>query len=140
GDLDVAGVVAEGLRLDPPVVGLFRTATRDVVLGEAAISAGDKVLLLYGSGNHDETVVDDPGEFRVGRPGRVNLSFGHGMHHCVGAPLARLELEVALERLVARFPTLRLATDDPPTYKPLAQVRTPAELWLTAPPAPDARP
>ncbi|MBL7501702.1 cytochrome P450 [Frankia sp. CNm7] len=131
GELDLPTVIAEGLRLDAPVVGLFRTATREVALGDVTIGAGDKVLLLYGSGNHDETVADEPGRFRLDRRGRVSLTFGHGMHNCVGAPLARLELRTALELLANRFPDLRLASGGPLEYKPLAQVRTPAELWLT---------
>lgn len=129
GELDVAAVVAEGLRLDAPLVGAFRTTTRPVTIGGVEIAAGKRVLLLWASGNHDEALVEAPGEFRLDRRGQPSLSFGHGVHNCVGAPLARRQLEIALRVLADRFPVLHRA-DVPAPYKPLAQVRSPAELWL----------
>jgi cytochrome P450 len=86
-----------------------RTATRDVVLGDAAIRAGDKVSLWWASANRDEGVFADPFTFDVGRTPNPHLAFGHGTHFCLGAQLARLEIRLALERLRARAATLTLA-------------------------------
>ncbi|HZP30322.1 MAG TPA: cytochrome P450 [Acidimicrobiia bacterium] len=108
----VDGVVEESLRHDPPVLGLFRTPTRDVPLHGVTIPEKSKVMLCYASANRDEAVFDDAETFRLERPvdeTRRHLSFGFGAHFCPGAALARLEARVTLERLVERVPSLRLA-------------------------------
>jgi cytochrome P450 len=133
GELDAAAVVAEGLRLDSPVLGMFRVATRDVTLGEARIAAGDLVFCWFASANHDSALIPDAGTFRLDRPVTHSVTFGHGIHTCMAAPLARLELNAALTALAARFPRLHLVPDQPLTYEPLLQRATsPSQLWLSA--------
>jgi cytochrome P450 len=96
--------VEEVLRYSSPVLHMRRTATRDTVLHDTAIAAGDKVVLWYASANFDEAEFDDPLSFDIGRPIKPDhTSFGaFGPHHCLGAPLARLELRLLLEEIVAR--------------------------------------
>ncbi|MFC4053134.1 cytochrome P450 [Actinomadura syzygii] len=134
GEVAVDQVVAEGLRFDTSVFGLFRTATREVTVGGITFAAGDRLFLFYASANHDADHFPAPDEFRLDRTNaKKHLGFGHGIHNCIGAPLARLELEVALELLAARYPELRLADDDrSPTYKPFNQFRAPEFLRVAA--------
>lgn len=126
-------VMAEGIRHDSPVIGMFRVATRNTIVAGREVRAGDKLLLLFASANHDETYFADPGTFDPARFRKVSdLTFGHGIHNCLGAPLARLELSIALELLAARFPNLSLASQEPLQFKPLGQFKGPTALWLTA--------
>jgi cytochrome P450 len=100
----------EALRLETPVQGMWRVTTRDVPLGGETIPKGSFVMLRYASANRDETVFPDPDRFDVARPNaREHLSFGLGIHYCVGAALARTEAAIALETLLDRLPGLRLA-------------------------------
>ena len=97
--------VEELLRLTSPVQNLARTVTRDIELHGQRISAGQKVLLLYGSANRDEREFGPTaGELNVGRAIDRILSLGYGAHHCLGAAVARLQARVAIEELLARFP------------------------------------
>jgi cytochrome P450 len=124
-------VVAEGLRYNTPVLGLFRSATRDTQLGGKAIPAGSMVFLLFSSACHDETRYENPGEFDCHRPGLAqHMAFGFGIKYCIGAPLAKLELAIALEMLARRFPNLRLASTAPATYKQMSQLRALESLWV----------
>lgn len=106
--------VEEMLRWVTPIKNMARTATRDVTLRGETIAAGEKVLLLYPSANRDEAVFPDPDRFDIGRAPNEHLAFGHGAHFCLGASLARLELRVFFEELLARLPRLRLLGDEPP--------------------------
>ena len=92
--------LAELLRYESPVQGLARATTRDVTLHGATIPAGDQVLLLYGSANHDETVFPNPDVLDLDRPVKSHWTFGRGIHHCLGSAVARLETRVALQVLV----------------------------------------
>jgi cytochrome P450 len=108
-DRDLAPrMVDEALRRDPPIHYEGRTSTEDVVMGGAEIKAGEKVALLYASGNHDEEVYPDPERFDPLREGPLHLSFGHGIHKCLGEHLSRLEMGIVLEEMFARFPGYRL--------------------------------
>jgi cytochrome P450 len=112
----VEGNVAdELLRFDSPVQFSRRLAVADVEVGGRTIPAGSVILTCLGSANHDpERWGDDADELDLGRPGAGHhLSFGGGVHHCLGAALARLEGQVALTTLVRRFPGIELATDEP---------------------------
>jgi cytochrome P450 len=112
--VDVA--IEESLRRDPPVLGLFRTATHDIELHGVTIPAKAKAMLCYGAANHDPALFDDPDSYRLDRDLddlRRHLSFGHGHHYCPGAALARLEARITLRLLIERFPGLRL--DGEPT-------------------------
>jgi len=93
----------ELLRYESPVQGLARATTRDVTLHGVTIPAGDQVLLLYGSANHDETVFADPEVLDLERDVRFHWTFGRGIHTCLGAAVARLETRVALEVLLERI-------------------------------------
>ncbi len=96
------GAVEEVLRYDGPVQGLARVTAVDVELSDTKVPAGSRVQLRYGSANRDEREFPDAGTFDVRRaPGR-HVAFGHGIHHCLGAALARLEGRIVLEELVRR--------------------------------------
>jgi cytochrome P450 len=96
--------VDEMLRWDAPSQYQGRTAGRDVEIHDVTIPAGDRVILLTGSANHDERAYDDPERFDVHREIDHPVSFGFGIHLCLGAHLARLETQVAFEEILARFP------------------------------------
>ncbi len=111
--------IEEMLRWVTPIQNMNRTATRDVTLHNETIRAGDKVLLLYPAANRDETVFTDPSRFDVTREPNPHVAFGgYGAHVCLGASLARLELLIMFEELLARAPDLELASDDPPPLRP----------------------
>ncbi len=89
--------------------GIPRYARCAIELDGDHIAAGDLVLLDNGAANHDPAVFADPERFDIGRHASTHLTFGHGGHYCIGAPLARIELHAVLAQLVPRFPTMRLA-------------------------------
>ncbi|MGW7557788.1 cytochrome P450, partial [Streptomyces rimosus] len=118
GQVPWSAVVEETLRWDPPVANFpFRYALCDVDLAGRTIRAGDPVMLSYAAFGRDPRQ-HGPGadRFDVTRPPTRHLAFGHGIHHCLGAPLARLEAAVALPALFDRFPGLAL---DDPGQRPL---------------------
>jgi cytochrome P450 family 130 len=101
----IADSVDELLRLTAPVQGLTRTATRDVTIGDSTVSAGRRVLLLYGSANRDERQYGpDAADLDVRRCPRNILTFSHGAHHCLGAAAARMQSRVSLTELLSRCP------------------------------------
>jgi cytochrome P450 family 142 subfamily A polypeptide 1 len=111
--------VEELLRWVTPIVNMNRTATRDTELRGQKIRTGDKLLLLYPSGNRDERVFADPDRFDVLRDPNDHVAFGgYGAHSCLGSSLARLELRVMFEELLARLPDLELATHEPLPLRP----------------------
>jgi cytochrome P450 len=89
-----------------------RYATEDIEVGGVLVRAGEPVLGAIGAANHDEAVFDRPTEVDFHRPANPHLGFGHGAHHCAGAQLARVELQVALDRVITRFPRLALAVPE----------------------------
>jgi cytochrome P450 len=103
--------VDEMLRWDAPSQYQGRTANRDVELHGVTVRAGDRVILLTGSANHDERVYADPDRFDVRREIDHPVSFGFGIHLCLGAHLARLETRVAFEEILARFPDFAVDGD-----------------------------
>jgi cholest-4-en-3-one 26-monooxygenase len=109
--------VEEMLRWVSPIKNMARTATRDVEFGGQTISQGEKLLLFYPSANRDEEVFDDPFRFDVTRQPNDHLAFGFGTHFCLGASLARLELKVMFERLLARLPDIELADPAEPANR-----------------------
>ncbi|MDA3037957.1 MAG: cytochrome P450 [Actinomycetota bacterium] len=129
----IAGAVEETLRFDSSVVAWRRVTTTKTVIGESEVPAGARVLVLLGSANHDPEVFEQPGRFDVSRTDSRYLSFGWGKHYCIGASLAKLELQVVLEELTARFPQLGRADDEPLRYHPNVSFRGPQRLSLTWP-------
>jgi cytochrome P450 family 142 subfamily A polypeptide 1 len=106
--------IEEMLRWATPVRNMNRTATQDIEVNGLTIYKGDRILLLYPSANRDEKVFSDPFKFDITRTPNDHVAFGaYGRHHCLGAPLARLELRVLFEEILRRFDTMQLATDGP---------------------------
>lgn len=110
----IDATIEEILRYDPPLHMFTRYAYEDVDMFGHSFRRGDQVALLLGAANRDPAVWDEPERFDPTRSIEVNTSFGGGIHFCVGAPLARLEMRIALPILFNSCPNLRLA--DPPTY------------------------
>ena len=103
--------VEEFLRYDSPLQYFERTATSDIEISGVAIKQGQKIVSLLGSANRDEAVFANSNEFDVTRHPNPHIGFGAGIHFCIGAPLARLEMSVSLPALLKRFPSLSLAQD-----------------------------
>jgi len=115
----IEGVVEESLRLSTPNQGMFRQVRRDVVLEGVPVPAGSTLWIIFGSANRDESVFPEPDRFDPTRPNlKEHVAFGRGAHFCIGAPLARLELRVALEQLTQRLREVRLADDNTFEYEP----------------------
>jgi cytochrome P450 len=113
GDVTWADVIEETLRNQAPVPNLpLRFAVEDIDIGGVTLRAGEAILACYGAAGRDPLVHgSDAGRFDVTRAVKEHLAFGYGAHHCLGAPLARLEAEVALPALFARYPGLTLAVE-----------------------------
>ncbi|MGR3616013.1 MAG: cytochrome P450 [Paracoccaceae bacterium] len=110
----VDNTVEEVLRYDPPLHMFTRFAYEDVEVFGHTLKRGDEVALLLGAANRDPALCDDPETFDPTRSAKINTAFGGGLHFCVGAPLARLEMKIALPILFARYPDLRLT--EAPVY------------------------
>lgn len=108
-------LVEEILRFDPPLHMFTRYAYEEAEVMGHTFQRGDQVALLLGAANRDPSAEDDPELFDPTRPARTNTAFGGGLHFCVGAPLARLEMQIALPILFERCPNLKLAAD--PEYR-----------------------
>jgi len=108
----IPAFIEEVLRLESPLKGQFRMARHTTDLDGVDVHAGDTVMLLPGAANRDPRMFDAPNEFRLDRPnGRQHLAFGHGIHTCAGAPLARAEGRVAIERILDRMHGIRLSEE-----------------------------
>jgi cytochrome P450 len=107
---DPMPVIEELLRVDSPVMlATARYTTVPVEVGGVTIPAGEMVALALGSANRDADRFSHPDQIDLDRGARGHVAFGHGLHHCLGAPLARLEAEVALTAFVRQFPEAKLA-------------------------------
>jgi len=121
--------VEEILRYHGPSKSLTRGVKKDFEFHGKKIKSGERVLLSLAAANHDPRKFDNPDQFDITRGSMDHLGFGHGTHHCLGAPLARLEARIAFPAFIQAFPDLELATDDVEwTKSPL--VRGPDELKL----------
>lgn len=110
----ISNTVEELLRFDSPVQRSFRAAAVDIELGGVLIPEGARVMALLGAANRDPRRFAAPDVLDIRRPdAKHHLSFGGGIHYCIGAPLARLEAEIALSSLIDRFPTLSLLEAKP---------------------------
>ena len=110
----IAATVEELLRYDPPLHLFTRFAYEDIPLGDVTLRKHDQIALVLGAAGRDPALWPDPDQFDPSRPLQTHAAFGGGIHFCLGAPLARLELQVALPALFASFPQLSLA--EPPRY------------------------
>ncbi|WP_246076649.1 cytochrome P450 [Amycolatopsis cihanbeyliensis] len=127
----VEGAVEELLRYVPLASSAMfaHYATEDVRVGGTVVRAGEPVLVSIGAANRDERVFVDPGTLDPDRDARGHLAFGHGLHHCIGSALGRLELQEALRALVTRLPGLRLAAE--PEWKTETFFRGPRTMPVT---------
>ena len=117
-----AGAVEEALRFEGSVNMVARLTVEPLPVGEAVIPPGEVLFYMLGPANRDPAVFEDPERFDIGRQANPHLAFGAGIHFCLGAPLARLEGEIAFTRLLARFPQLSLA-DAAPRWRSLINLR-----------------
>ena len=129
----IPGFVEESLRIESPTQGLFRRVTRDYDLGGTVLPAGAKVMLLYGAANRDPGMFPEPDELDVTRVNaRRHVAFGYGIHVCIGAMLARKELQIAYRRILARMRNFALAEDHGPIeHLPSLILRSLNELRIT---------
>ena len=109
----IPSAVEELLRFDSPVQTDARRVLEDCEVNGYPVSRGEEILALLGAANRDPEVFKDPDRLDIGRPANRHLSFGRGIHHCLGAPLARLEGRIVLEELLQRFSSMRLLDERP---------------------------
>jgi cytochrome P450 len=129
----INAVVEEALRYEPPVDATGRVASRDMQIGGCPVQQKQAVTLFLRAANRDPAVFAEPDKFDVTREKKPHVAFGGGAHICIGAPLARLEAQVALLRLFERFPNLRLANpDEAPEWRMLPFFRGLEKLELAA--------
>jgi cytochrome P450 len=121
--------VEEALRLEPPFRYHMRSVPKDTTLGGVDIPAGATVLLLWGAGNRDAAEFERPDEIDLQRPvPRLHMAFGRGIHHCVGAPLARVEARNVLTVLLERTSSITLDPEHPPQWVNSLMVRRHEQL------------
>jgi cytochrome P450 len=123
----IRGAIEEMLRFDGPAQLAARWARADVELGDRTVRDGELVLCLVGSANRDPAAFDEPDTFDIARSDIKHLTFGAGIHFCLGAPLARLEARIVVDHLVRRFPGMMLKSQTP-EYRPILALRGLAEL------------
>lgn len=124
----IASAVDEMLRFEPPIATTARFPHQDGALSGCPYQKGDALTVSVLAANRDPAAFENPHEFDITRRPNPHLAFGAGSHMCVGAPLARMEGQVAISQLFARFPNLRLAEDKPPEWRAVAGVRGLARL------------
>jgi cytochrome P450 len=113
----IPSMVSETIRWQTPLAHMRRTATQDIELGGKTIRKGDKVVMWYVSGNRDEEVLEDPDAFIIDRARpRQHMSFGFGIHRCVGNRLAELQLTIIWEEIMKRFPSIELVAEPTRTH------------------------
>lgn len=113
--------IEEFLRFDSPLQYFERTATSDVEISGVKVKEGQKIVSLLGSANRDDSVFANPDSFDISRQPNPHIGFGAGIHFCIGAPLARMEMSVSLPALIKRFPNLELASE--PVRRPTFSLR-----------------
>ncbi|HMN81372.1 MAG TPA: cytochrome P450 [Burkholderiaceae bacterium] len=132
GEQPIAPVVEEGLRFDPPVHAWRRRAKVDVELDGIAIPAGGRLLLVFAAGNHDPEMFPDPERFDPDRKNAAqHMTFGFGAHYCMGAPLARQEVELMVAGVARRIPAIRLADGQRFDYVPNTAMHALRALHVT---------
>ena len=109
--INVDDAINESLRFDPPLLGLFKTTSKDIELGGTLVPANTKVMMHYGAANRDPEAFTNPDKFDVHRKGKKILTFSVGVHVCIGRELAKLEAQVTLNALRKRYPKLILVNE-----------------------------
>jgi cytochrome P450 len=127
----IRNAIEEMLRFDGPVTQSGRTPLTDIKIDGCPIAAGQSVTPSLAAANHDPAVYPEPNTFDITREDTHHHSFGGGAHFCLGAPLARLEAQIAVATLVRRFPSLRLS-DEPTEYRRIPSFRGFAKLPVRA--------
>lgn len=122
--------VDELLRYDSPIQHQTRVAAEDIELGSARILKGQRVMPFLGAANRDPEQFAEPDRLDLARSPNHHVAFGHGIHHCLGAPLARLEAQIAFPEILKMLPRMTLA-DDAPEYRRHTSNRNPIELLIT---------
>ncbi len=113
----VTSMVSETIRYQTPLAHMARTATRDIEIGGKPIKAGDRVAMWYISGNRDEEVIENPNAYIIDRERpRHHMSFGFGVHRCVGNRVAEMQLTIIWEEILKRFPEIRVVGEPTRTY------------------------
>ncbi len=125
-----ATAVDEFLRFDAPLHLFERTATEDTEIGGVLIAEGQKIAALLGSAGRDETVFENPDQLDLTRDPNPHIGFGAGIHFCIGAPLARMEMTTALPALIKRYPNLELAAE--PVRRPTFVLRGYESVFVSA--------
>jgi cytochrome P450 len=132
GELISTGI-EETLRYDSPVQMLFRASKTPTVIDDIEIPTGTFILTMLAAANRDPEAYERADEFDVGREENMHVSFGHGIHYCLGAPLARRETRIAFEELFAIVPSFKLlTTDDELEYPAMGFLRSPRSLVIQA--------
>ncbi len=127
----IPNAVEEGLRFASSVVAWRRIAKQEVEVAGKSLPEGTKFLLSLASGNHDDAEFEAADSLDVTRDNaRQNIAFGHGLHRCIGAPLARLELRILLEEMTQHFPKMELVPDQDIDWIKTLSFRGPNELWV----------
>ena len=130
----LANALEEVLRVNSPQTSWRRIATRDVEVAGVEVPAGTQIFLSLASANHDEALFEAPTDVDLGRENaRQHISFGRGIHFCVGNRLATMEATIAIKTLLERVPDLALVPDQGFAGEPNFTFRGPRELWLTWP-------
>jgi len=129
----IPSAVEELMRYDSPLQLFERTAVRDVEIGDVTVREGTKVAALLGSANRDPTVFSDPDRLDLGRTDNPHIAFGAGIHFCIGAPLARVELQASFAALLGNTATIELA--DLPVRRPEFVIRGLVDLPVILTPA-----
>jgi cytochrome P450 len=124
------GAVQEFLRYDSPVQMVRRIADEDTELSGKKILSGQNVIVLLGAANHDPAIFEDAEKLDIRRSKNRHISFGHGIHHCLGSSLAALEAEIAMRQLLKRMPNIKLGSQEP-QYKQPFSLRGVKELLVT---------
>ncbi len=122
--------VEETLRYESSILKQSRVANEDIEILGQTIKAGDYVHFMIGAANHDPARFANPEVFDIARTDAGNVSFGHGIHFCIGAPLSRLEARIAMRQLLERMPKISIV-DPKPSFPELLAVRKPLQLWVT---------
>lgn len=130
GPTGIGGAVEEMLRFESPIHMVARTTVAPWTLGDLTVPAGEVIYCMVGAANHDPAVFADPDRFDTGRDPNPQLSFGGGVHYCLGAPLARLEASLAFEALRRRFGGLTLL--EAPRWRPMINLRGLVSLQVRA--------